>query len=86
MHPNVSCEAPFDLPAEDDRYKSLVPIIFNHGYGGASYQYQGLYGELASHGYLVISMDSNAGGCSYTQKENGEPVLFNMEREIFDYD
>lgn len=36
--------------------KSFPVVIYNHGYGGFSGVYQSVFEELASHGYIVVSL------------------------------
>lgn len=49
-----------------------------------SCQYTGHLRELASFGYVCIGMDTHDGSCTYTEKENGEPVLFDRSKDLYD--
>ncbi len=48
---------------------SLRPILFNHGLGAHLSYYTAIYYALASHGYLVIAVNSQDESCLYTYKE-----------------
>lgn len=72
-------KAKYDLPK-----CNLTPIIFTHGLAGMSCQYTGHMRELASFGYVVIGMDAHDGSCTYTEKEDGEAVLFDRSRDLYD--
>ena len=49
-------------------------MIFVHGNGAEASSYTGLYQEFASHGYIVLAMDTVEGSCAYTEKEDGTPI------------
>lgn len=85
LKPNVRPYAPYDLE-NDENALSLVPIIFNHGITGSSRGYTAMLSELASHGYIVFSLDTHSGACGYTEKANGEPVLFDTSDKFMDYE
>lgn len=66
----------------------LSPIIFNHGFSGSNRDYQAHCMEMASHGYLVISMNDNTGNsCSYTEDKEGVsvPFKFPYKAEVADH-
>lgn len=70
--------AVFDMNAaalNHDNMK-LSPIIFSHGLVMSSADYSRHNLELASHGYIVFSMNHNDGSCSYTEKSDGTAVFF----------
>jgi hypothetical protein len=46
--------------------KELVPIVFSHGCHTHRHAYTALYGELASHGYLVIALGHNDGSADFS--------------------
>lgn len=56
----------------------IRPVIFSHGWTGASYIYSGLARDLASHGYIVLLLNHLDGTCFYTEDENGVPVTFDQ--------
>jgi cephalosporin-C deacetylase-like acetyl esterase len=58
--------------------KSLVPIIWNHGFFSSNGEYQVTMMELASHGHLCISLNDKTGNtCCYTESPDGNPVHLN---------
>lgn len=69
----------YDLEA-----KKLPLIIFFHGLSGTKNQYSAMYREFASHGYLVLAIDSHCGSCCYTENEKGEPILFDAKPKFYD--
>jgi len=64
------------LLATKFRKEGIRPVIFSHGWTGASYQYSGLAIDLASHGYLVLIPNHLDGSCFYTEKIDGTPITF----------
>lgn len=61
----------FWYPAESEGKYPL--IVFSHGSFGIRGSNETLFRELASHGYVVCSIDHTY-QCLYTQRENGETV------------
>jgi hypothetical protein len=61
----------------DDHYgrqgkkKELVPIIFLHGLAGSRTSQSGSCRDLASHGYIVFSLDHFDGSAYYAEKKGG---------------
>ena len=72
-------KAPYDLEKV-----SLTPIIFTHGLAGMTCQYTGHMRELASFGYVMMGMDAHDGSCTYTENEDGEPILFDRSKDLYD--
>mmetsp|Transcript_13559 Transcript_13559/g.13292 ORF Transcript_13559/g.13292 Transcript_13559/m.13292 type:complete len:255 (+) Transcript_13559:32-796(+) len=64
--------------------KSLVPIIFSHGYGLARYFYTALFREIVSHGYIVFAIDHSDGTCTYSQLSNGVNLMMKNDVLITD--
>jgi len=62
---NLTVPAMKDGPIESN-IRSLVPILFHHGLGQDNGQYSGQLIELASHGYLCISVADTHGAGVYT--------------------
>ena len=54
-----------------ERFRSgkepVRPVIFSHGLASSSRLYTGLARDLASHGFLVISLNHQDGSCIYTE-------------------
>ena len=62
----------------------LIPIIFMHGLSSKCSIYSGLLTELASHGYLVLGIDTLDGTNEYTELKDGTKVIFNDKIKFFD--
>ena len=46
---------------EDGTTESLTPIVFSHGLTSSNNQYSGINREMASHGYIIFSIDDLSG-------------------------
>ena len=53
-----------------------------HGLAGNRTSQSGSCRDLASHGYIVFSIDHCDGSASYAQKENGEEFYWPIDQEI----
>lgn len=61
-----------ELPEEfEEGHKKLIPLIFLHGISSNRAMNTGTSKDLASHGYIVFTMDHEDGTCSYTVSEDG---------------
>jgi dienelactone hydrolase len=61
-----------ELPSEfEEGHKKLIPLIFLHGISSNRSMNTGTCKDLASHGYIVFTMDHEDGTCSYTKSEDG---------------
>ncbi len=61
-----------------DNYKRRYPlIVFSHGGLGIKSSNESLYNELASHGYVVLSIDHTY-QCFYTKDESGNTTFINF--------
>lgn len=47
--------------------KQLRPVLFSHGLFAQKVHYSGLHKDLASHGYIVFSINHGDGSCMHTQ-------------------
>jgi len=65
----------FWYPVEDGNYPL---IVFSHGAFGIKDSNESAYKELASHGYVVCSID-HPGHSFYTKSEDGKVVLVNKD-------
>jgi len=54
----------------------LVPIVLSHGLAASRTFFSVLCRDLASMGFVVFAIDHQDGSCVYTQKENGEEIVF----------
>ena len=70
-----------DMPVAEE-VSVLTPMIFVRGFGGNNASYVGQCREVASHGYLVLCIDTHDGTCEYTEKENGTPLCFNTDIDM----
>lgn len=86
VRPNFWQNSPYSLDLTKQNNVGLVPMIFNHGLMGQANKYGMLLAEFASHGYIVFSLDTHSGSNGYTEKQNGEPVLFDTSNKFMDYD
>jgi len=57
-------------------------LLYNHGYGGFSSVYQSVFEDLASHGYIVVSI-AHENESSLFITENEDVIANNPENEIF---
>ena len=49
-----------------------IPLIFCHGLAGSRTTYSGSCRDLASHGYIVLTLSHFDGTANYSKKKNGE--------------
>jgi cephalosporin-C deacetylase-like acetyl esterase len=76
----------FDIKGENEAAKTLklIPIIFSHGFLGNATSVSRHCLELASHGYIVFSMDHMDGSCGYTEKKDGSPFKFHFNKGFYE--
>ena len=75
---------------ETNSYKNAPPIsnrkcpilLYNHGYSGFTSVYQSVFEELASHGYIVVSI-AHENESSLFITETGEVIANNPENEFY---
>lgn len=61
-----------ELPSEfEEGHKKLIPLIFLHGISSNRSMNTGTCKDLASHGFIVFTMDHEDGTCSYTKSVDG---------------
>lgn len=73
---NRSLNVEFWYP--DDVGGTYPLIVFSHGGLGVKASNESLYNELASHGYVVVSIDHTY-QCFFTSDDNGDTTLINMD-------
>ena len=56
--------------------KQLIPAVFCHGNMASSEEHFAVCMQLASHGYMIISLDFMDGTCPYTTNKNGRDLFF----------
>lgn len=54
-----------------EQRKSLIPVIYSHGVTSCRTFQSGSCRDLASHGYIVFSIDHHDGTCNYSRLKNG---------------
>ncbi len=62
--------------------KSFPVLIYNHGYGGFTQVYQTVFEELASHGYIVVSI-GHENESALLIKENGDVISNSPDNEFY---
>lgn len=62
----------------DDVEGTYPLIVFSHGGLGVKSSNESLYNELASHGYVVVSIDHTY-QCFFTKDKNGDTTLINLD-------
>jgi len=75
---------------ETNSYKNAPPIsnrkcpilLYNHGYSGFTSVYQSVFEELASHGYIVVSI-AHENESSLFITETGDVIANNPENEFY---
>jgi len=60
-------------------------VLFSHGFGRARWEYQAITRELASHGYLVLSVEHTGFGLG-TEFRDGRFIPFNPANATPDFD
>ena len=71
--------APFDVA---DKFSTIKPMIFAHGYYAVANDHLGLYREIASHGHFVLAPDLIEGASRYTELEDGTDVILDQENPL----
>ena len=62
--------------------KIFPVLIYNHGYGGFTQVYQTVFEELASHGYVIVSV-GHENESALLIKENGEVISNTTDNEFY---
>ena len=62
--------------------KKFPVLLYNHGYGGATTVYQTVFEELASHGYIVVSI-GHQDESAFLLKEDGSVIQNYPSNEFF---
>ena len=62
--------------------KKFPIVIYNHGYGGATTVYQSVFEELASHGYLVVSV-GHQDESAFLLKEDGSVIQNSPHNDFY---
>jgi len=73
---NRSLNVEFWYPDDVDGTYPL--IVFSHGGLGVKSSNESLYNELASHGYVVVSIDHTY-QCFFTEDKNGDTTLIDLD-------
>jgi len=73
---NRSLNVEFWYP--DDVHGTFPLIVFSHGGLGVKSSNESLYNELASHGYVVVSIDHTY-QCFFTEDKNGDTILIDLD-------
>lgn len=64
--------------------KKLIPVILCHGLSGSRTSQSGSCRDMASHGYLVFSLDHHDGSAYYSQKEDGQEIFWSLDQDLLD--
>jgi len=56
--------------------QKIIPVVFCHGMAGSRTAYSGSCKDLASHGYLVVTLSHFDGTANYSKKRNGEEKMW----------
>ena len=64
----------------------LISVILCHGLTGSRTSQSGNCKDLASHGYLVFSLDHCDGTANYYCKKNGEERWWSSNHDLYDID
>lgn len=62
----------------------LIPIILLHGLCGSRTSQSGSCRDLASHGYIVFSIDHHDGSAHFSQKQNGKELYWPLNQNATD--
>ena len=62
--------------------KSFPVLIYNHGYGGFSQVYQTVFEDLASHGYIIVSI-GHENESALLIRENGEVIPNTPDNQFY---
>ena len=66
--------------------RPLIPVIMLHGLAGSRTSQSGSCRDLASHGYIVFSIDHNDGSAYYSRKNEGSEQYWPLEQDLLDID
>ena len=64
---------------------TLIPVIFLHGMTGTRTSYSGFCRDMASHGYIVFSIDHHDGSSSYSIKADGTEIFWSSDQRLEDF-
>ena len=64
--------------------KKLIPVILCHGLSGSRTSQSGSCRDMASHGYIVFSLDHHDGSAYYSQKEDGQELFWSLDQDLQD--
>jgi len=70
--------------APDFEATSLIPVVFCHGISSHRTMYSGICRDLASHGYIVFSLDHRDGTASFYKDAKGDKAYYDNSRLLFD--
>lgn len=76
----------FSISGEDRSAKPLIPIIFSHGLSSNRTMHSGSQRDLASHGYIVFSIDHKDQSSSYYEDKDGQGYFYCNKRDSHDLD
>ena len=85
IYDSLYIEAVLNAECADLNDNKLTPIIFSHGLTGNNYNYSGCHRELASHGYIIFSIDHLDGSCNYTRDGADKEFTFDDEPNLLDH-
>ena len=70
--------------SNEDEVRPLIPIIMLHGLAGSRTSQSGSCRDLASHGYIVFSIDHNDESAYYSRKKDGTDRYWPLEQDLLD--
>ena len=62
--------------------QKLIPVIFCHGLTGSRTSQSGSCRDLASHGYIVFSLDHHDGSAHYSRKRDGSEKYWSQKDDL----
>ena len=68
-----------------DRKQKLIPIILLHGLAGSRTSQSGSCRDMASHGYIVFSVDHLDGSAFYSRKKDGSEIFWPLSQKVDDF-
>ena len=60
----------------------MIPVILLHGLAGSRTSQSGSCRDMASHGYIVFSIDHHDGSAHYSQKEDGSQLFWDLDQPL----
>ena len=73
-----------DIDTDFVANKKIIPIIFCHGVSGNRTMNSGNCRDLASHGYMVFSLDHKDETCTYHEDKDGKGYWYNNSHSLYD--